>query len=167
MSGGAAGEKQNITLTDEMWSVVEQEIAGRHIRQIIVLDDGGAAIISAPSTLIDKNIVGVEHTVSGLKAASIYRPTIPIIEVASCAAKKLIEPPLIARAVLSRVERLAKGLKRRVSGAVGLGSIGRAIVMMLDALVRQAASMLPTTPRCNRLKFVSANPLSSLGVARR
>jgi len=120
---------------DVLWKQVARlPAAYRPDHRIIVLDDGGRCIAAVPSRLHRpmKNIVGVEQTTSGLRLP--VEIQCPVIEVASSAAKRLIEPPMIADAVAQRMRKFLLHRTRTVPlqvGVVGLGNIGRAVARML------------------------------------
>lgn len=103
---------------------------------IIVLDDGGRALAGTPPNirLGDNRIAGVEQTRSGLYIDEIGRLLFPVIEAASSAIKKLIEPAFIAKAVLRKVNNILanyKISKDTVIGVIGNGAIGGAIAEYL------------------------------------
>jgi S-adenosylhomocysteine hydrolase len=112
-----------------MWQFVLRSIDWKKIQHLVVLDDGGFGIAGMPEIPPHVSIVGIEQTMSGLASMRFggSRP-IPVIEVASSAAKKYIEPPMICDATFAK---LAIPLFAQNAGAtfgvVGLGNIGRAI----------------------------------------
>lgn len=117
---------------EQMWVAAEKDIRARKLNRIIVLDDGGYAIAAIPRSLQnDCSIIAVEQTMSGLQKASHGAVNFQVIQVASSAAKKFVEPPIIADAVFSRVDAWAASTVGGVSGVVGAGSIGQAIARAL------------------------------------
>jgi hypothetical protein len=118
--------------TKLMWASVERCLHGSGVKRLIVLDDGGCAITGTPADLADCcAVVGVEQTMSGLQKAFDRKAEMPILEVASSAAKKFIEPPIIANAIFARVDGLAANPSGLVAGVVGAGSIGQAVASAL------------------------------------
>jgi hypothetical protein len=72
-------------------------------------------------------VVGIEQTTSGLQLQK-EAGEFPIIQVASSAAKRHIEPPMVSRAVLTKLHTrvpLTTGAAR--CGVIGVGSIGHAV----------------------------------------
>ena len=72
--------------------------------RIVILDEGGGLLETMPNYLkIDRDrfIVGIEQTRGGLYSPTLDVLPFPLIEVASSAAKKIVESPLIAEAILS------------------------------------------------------------------
>lgn len=123
---------QNI---DQMWqNIVKQLKDNLMIKSIIILDDGGSCICRAPSYIIDNyDIVGVEQTASGIVKIKNQTPPFPIIDVATSASKKIIESPMIADAVVRKLEILLPDITRKklTCGIIGLGAIGNAVVNKL------------------------------------
>jgi hypothetical protein len=115
-----------------MWRIVCAQL-GAENRGIIILDDGGRCLAVTPPCIgSNTTVVGVEQTTSGLRQLASAR-SIPVVQVASSAAKRLIEPKMVAEAVLTKIRALLP-LGRTVDcGVVGLGNIGRAIATELRA----------------------------------
>jgi hypothetical protein len=115
---------------DALWRTVSQQLPDRDVDRVIVMDDGGQCFRSVPAHIRSlKTLVGIEQTSSGLweQPDAGY----PVIEVASCAAKRFLEPPLIAEAVCARIgELFLQGRKQRC-GVIGFGQIGRAVAVYL------------------------------------
>lgn len=134
--------KQDVT---KVWLAVSNNLKkeGRQ-RNIIVLDDGGICLNNIPDQIMERNkVVGVEQTTSGLRLKKAYKK-IPVIAVASSAAKKYVEPPLIAKAVLRKLE--ARGVKYtgKNCGVIGVGNIGRAVAR---ELTKHACKVLAYDPK--------------------
>ncbi len=119
---------------DRLWSVYLASDAAKACRAVVVLDDGGLAVVRAPGSA--PVVGGVEQTTSGIERARRRGGlAFPVVEVASCAAKTLIERPMIRDAVFGK---LASGAAHVFSGAkrygvVGLGNIGSAVAEGLVA----------------------------------
>jgi len=119
-----------------MWQSIFENLQQKKIRFIIILDDGGNCLINVPSYIIEKySLIGVEQTISGLNHPLINHISCPLIEVASSAAKQLVESPMIAEAVSKKVSNIFSLSEKRLSCAVvGLGVIGYAITQKLLSL---------------------------------
>jgi hypothetical protein len=119
--------------TDELWtSAITAAAEVAHDEAFIVLDDGGylherLMTKTEPSVL---RIAGVEQTTSGLAAAR--RAPYEVIEVASSAAKRVVESPLIARQVIDRCGDLLQQSRKPLCGIVGYGAIGKAVAEALQ-----------------------------------
>lgn len=122
-----------------LWTLVEKHLDDR-IKDILVLDHGGHAIQSIPQTVKNSyKIIGVEKTTAGTMGyTSENKPDIPIINVAGCAAKRLLESPLIADAVSSKVESIIKTIsKEKICAVVGYGAIGKSVASVLKSQGKQ------------------------------
>ena len=122
-----------------LWMLVEKHLEDR-ISDILVLDHGGHAIQSIPQTVKNAyKIIGVEKTTAGTMGyTSENKPDIPIINVAGCAAKRLLESPLIADAVSSKVESIIKTIsKEKICAVVGYGAIGKSVAGVLKSQGKQ------------------------------
>jgi hypothetical protein len=114
-----------------MWATVSLHVK-RGVERVVVLDDGGMCLGGLPENLIDRvPVVGIEQTTSGL--IQLRAPKCPIIEVASSAAKRLLEPPLIAMALRTKLSDLFADRARYRCGVIGFGHIGQAVVAGLAA----------------------------------
>jgi len=116
----------------ELWSMLSKQLLSKRcISNIIILDDGGYAIRNVPHHLSDKyNVIGIEQTTSGIKYNTYNK--IPIIDVASSASKKLIEPHVIVETIINKTSTIiANDIKY---GVIGLGNIGAQLVNQLDAM---------------------------------
>jgi len=124
---------------DYLWTLVEKYLDSR-IKDILVLDHGGHAIDSIPHTILSSyKIIGIEKTTAGTMGYDAEnKPNIPIINVAGCAAKRLLESPLIAHAVSSKVESIIKTIsKEKVCAVIGFGAIGQSVANVLKSLGKQ------------------------------
>ncbi|HAT8326964.1 TPA: hypothetical protein GDD11_15205 [Legionella pneumophila] len=119
-----------------LWAKVVEEI-DEDVEEILVMDHGGHAITYLPLMLLKNyKIVGIEKTTAGfINNEQRGLPPIPIIDVANSAAKRFLESPLIAEAVVNKIMTyLPENPSDFVFGVVGLGAIGNAIVNRLKAL---------------------------------
>lgn len=115
----------------ELWKTVENSGRLDLASRVIVLDDGGYVIAQTPLNVNRKlPTYAVEQTMSGIRFTESTSASLPIIDVASSAAKTLLEPELIQEAVF---ERISSNLSTAASfGVVGLGNIGRAVASALS-----------------------------------
>lgn len=122
---------------DYMWNAVSNYLKNYNdIRYVIVLDDGGHCICNIPSVILNNyTVIGVEQTSSGMNKIVQRQPQIPIIGVASSAAKQILEAPMIADAVARKlIDILPINSKSLSCAVVGLGAIGTAVTNQLLAL---------------------------------
>lgn len=122
----------------KMWAIVVNDLKNRNIDQIVVLDEGGRCLEMMPEFVrFEYKIGAIEQTRAGLytNAVDSNQLIFPLIEVASCVVKKTLEPPLIAAAVISRLENLLLKLKPNPEttffGIVGNGAIGNGLCKYL------------------------------------
>jgi NAD(P)-dependent dehydrogenase (short-subunit alcohol dehydrogenase family) len=139
----------------------------------VILDEGGYCLRDVPPELLERmRFTGLEQTTSGLRlAAASYR--FPVVEVATSAAKRLIEPPIVSAAVLSRLRTILKTTVPLRIGVIGLGSIGSAValdfarrghtVFVYDRRIRDARFEVPETVACHTLDDVFDNASYILG----
>lgn len=118
-----------------MWFKLLQHL-GPEIENILVLDHGGHAISFIPPEILEQyRVIGIEKTSAGLfDLDKRGTPLFPVIDVASCAAKRHLESPLIAKAVVDKLFSQLSDPCEGHYGVVGLGAVGRAIVERLIAL---------------------------------
>ncbi|MBY0293689.1 MAG: hydroxyacid dehydrogenase [Alphaproteobacteria bacterium] len=125
---------------EHMWRGVYHHLKKKKIRLIVILDDGGSCLANVPNYISKKySLVGVEQTTSGLTDIRMRQLSFPVIEVASSAAKQLVESPMIAEAVVKKLSNvLPMGQSRLSCGVVGLGAIGNVIIQKLLSLNHDA-----------------------------
>jgi hypothetical protein len=120
-----------------MWKKFLENIKNKSIKGIVILDDGGRCLATAPKEIFSRfPIVGIEQTTGGIVNPDTFDLPFPIIEVASSASKLWLESPLIASATITdKVEEILKSEKiKPLCGVVGTGSIGMAIIKKLISL---------------------------------
>ncbi|MCG3167171.1 MAG: hypothetical protein POELPBGB_02955 [Bacteroidia bacterium] len=123
------GDYYNLLRLDceKVWALVLEKLQDGKDVQIIVLDDGGMLLRTIPNNIIARyKIIGVEQTTSGVVLNRSSR--VPIISVAECALKKIIEPSFISQAVLLKARQLLFNYRPDNIGVIGFGNIGRALV---------------------------------------
>jgi len=95
--------------------------------KIIILDDGGFVLKNVPDEVLSKyKVFGIEQTTSGVRLQKSFK-NFPVIHVATSAAKRIIEPPIVSEAVKIQLGKKIKELKPDVIGIVGYGNVGKAI----------------------------------------
>jgi len=114
-----------------LWGEVLDRGVLDRVDRIVILDDGGYAITQTPKSVLSLLPVhAVEQTMSGIEFTKNNCPLVPIVDVASSAAKTLLEPKLIWDAVQARI---ASAITDAPSfGVVGLGNIGSAVAVALS-----------------------------------
>jgi S-adenosylhomocysteine hydrolase len=126
-----------------MWQYFIADIKNKNVDRIIILDEGGRCIEVMPEYLRFQFPFGsVEQTRAGLYSRSLFHLPFSLVDVASSAVKKILEPPLIAEAVLNGIIEILPryGVNREmVCGVVGNGAVGRGIA---EYLLAQGYSVL-------------------------
>ena len=115
-----------------LWAKVSESIPSNFRGIVIVLDDGGHCLASVPHQLRKQfRFVGIEQTTAGLQLQDKIG-NFPIIQVATAAVKKYVEPPMISRAVVAKLlVKLALMSAKTNCGVVGIGNIGTAVAKNL------------------------------------
>lgn len=133
------GQYQEATRVDiaNLWKKASKGIKKDDI--VIILDNGGRALAGTPPSirLGDNKIAGIEQTQGGLYNPELKYLPFRVIEVASSAVKKNIEPAFIAKAALRKVDDTLENhkiSKDTVIGVIGNGAIGGAIAKHLLTL---------------------------------
>src|SRR5262249_47209963 len=139
-----------------LWERVQERLKAPGVTDVIVLDDGGRCASLIPRDLLRKvRVSGVEQTTSGLTVNG-TRPAFRIVEVATSAAKRILESPMISRAVLRRLPNLEA---TRHCGVIGVGSVGSAIVSRLLEQ-EHSVSVFDRDPRRVSVSSVTQNTRS-------
>ena len=119
-----------------MWAKLIETIS-QDVEEILVLDHGGHALAYLPPQLLEHyKVIGIEKTTAGLMDLDTHGlPPFPLIGVANCAAKRYLESPMIAEAVVNKLMTLIPFDKGQLTcGVAGYGAIGKAITKQLLAL---------------------------------
>ncbi len=119
-----------------LWAKVVETLDAQ-VEKILIMDHGGHAITYLPLVLLEHyKVIGMEKTTAGfINSKRQGIPPIPVIDVANSAAKRFLESPLIAEAVVNKiVSYLPENMNDFVFGVVGLGAIGKAVVNRLHQL---------------------------------
>jgi S-adenosylhomocysteine hydrolase len=116
-----------------LWKKVGDNL-GKDIKNLLILDHGGYASSFVPVPLLKQyKVIAVEKTTAGLiKFKDQGLPPFPLISVADCATKKILESPLIAEAIVNKLLTLIpKNPDIATCGIIGFGAIGKAIATKL------------------------------------
>ncbi len=120
----------------KLWQMVINDLSHKNIDGLIILDDGGCCISSVPTFIVEKyKVCGIEQTSSGLHRIKRNNQNVPVVAVASSAAKQLIESNMIAEATVHKISSLFSLYSNKLSCAVvGLGVIGIAVAHKLMSM---------------------------------
>ncbi|MDD2798776.1 MAG: hypothetical protein PHV20_09315 [Bacteroidales bacterium] len=109
-----------------MWGKLLEQI--KPDSRIIVLDDGGYTLKNIPDKLWRKHrVIGIEQTTSGVRMLDCIGK-FPVIMVATCYAKTVLEPPIVVESVKNHLSEVFQDFKNKKIGVIGYGHIGKAIV---------------------------------------
>lgn len=133
--------------TRKLWQVAAEQLASRRIKRILVLDDGGVCITSAPPEILQRYaLCGVEQTSLGMFHFEEKQPRFAVMSWARTAVKLEIGGPIFSQCFIDRLnteflhQRVLKGERL---GVIGMGSIGRALA---NLAVRQGNEVLYYDP---------------------
>lgn len=134
---------------------------------LLVLDHGGHALAFLPPDLLEgRKVVGIEKTTAGLLHPETAGLPFPIIRMADCAAKKILESPLIAEEI---TEKLASFIpiqqQKLICGVVGYGAVGKAIVDKLVSMGHKVMVYDRNKAKLQHLKRTAQVPELSMLVA--
>lgn len=125
-------EKDIVCLWQELVKILQPST------KIIILDDGGYALKNVPHFISGNfSVFGIEQTTSGIRMKNAFAK-FPVIDVASSAAKRIIEPPIVSEAVKIQLGKTIRNLNPRTIGIVGYGNIGKAITKDLAEVYKVA-----------------------------
>lgn len=115
--------------TDTLWRVAAEQLARRRIKRVLVLDDGGVCITSAPPEVLQRYaLCGVEQTSLGMFLFEVKPPPFAVISWARAAVKLEIGGPIFSKWFIDRLNTeflRDRTLKGERLGVIGMGSIGR------------------------------------------
>jgi S-adenosylhomocysteine hydrolase len=119
-----------LTIEEEvrkLWNEVYRLKKNSASKKMIIIDDGGKCLNSLPYKFRDDKwqVVGIEQTTSGLNPLGLFDHL--LIEVASSAAKRQVESPIVAEAISKRICHAAASINATSYGIVGYGNIGKAV----------------------------------------
>jgi len=114
----------------QMWESITPKLKANDV--VIILDDGGLAIRRVPHTLFSTcKFYAIEQTTFGLRYQD-NADHFPIIQVATSAIKKHLEPNLISSALISKIYSYLRKSKPESIGVVGFGNIGKSVAHKLS-----------------------------------
>lgn len=115
-----------------LWSLVENNLHD-DIKDVMVLDHGGHAIANIPKKIMGFPVIGIEKTSAGtMQYNEENKPSIPLINVAGSAAKRWLESPLIAQAIVNKMANSINTISdSSVCAVIGHGAIGQAVSSLL------------------------------------
>lgn len=109
----------------KLWSSVSTHLSkNTDIKRVLILDDGGMLFQTVPSQLVNSHVVvGVEQTSKGLPVAA--KSAFPVVGVACSAAKKRLEPSIVAETIWQKLEMiLPQACAAKTMAVCGLGNVG-------------------------------------------
>ena len=111
------------------WEKAKSNIIKNKSEGIVILDDGGRCLqIVRHDKVNNLPIIGIEQTRAGLYNPDVFNSKIPYIDVARCAAKKVLEPSIIIEEILVSVtDKLLSMSENAVYGIIGTGVLGQAL----------------------------------------
>src|SRR5215213_1278043 len=113
--------------TKKLWQVAAETLARRRIKRVLVLDDGGGCITTAPPELLQRYAMcGVEQTSFGIFLFEQKPPPFAVISWARAAVKLKIGGPIFSQCVIERLKPQLLDRNTLQLGIIGLGSIGHA-----------------------------------------
>lgn len=115
-----------------MWDEFNEHLEQNpDIEKIVILDDGGRVTEELKFvTTVSYPLVAIEQTRGGLYSKGLTEHGMfPIISVAQSAAKKIIEAPLIATAIFTRLQKIINDLQiqQEICGIIGNGATGKMV----------------------------------------
>jgi S-adenosylhomocysteine hydrolase len=140
-----------------LWHYVSRDLLNKNVKNIIVLDEGGHCLTSIPAQLISSHrLVGIEQTTAGIINPYVLSLQFPLINVASSAAKKWLEPFIISRSIVHKLACYIPIKEKKLScGIVGFGSIGSSVAERLSELGHFVSiyELLPHKRRSNKFSW--------------
>jgi hypothetical protein len=128
-----------------LWQVVAETLSNRRIKRILVLDDGGSCITTAPAELQRRYAMcGVEQTSLGMFQFEKKAPQFAVFSWARSAVKLEIGGPIFSHCLIDRLKNDFLEHNPEQLGVIGLGSIGRALASLA---VREGRRVLYYDPR--------------------
>ena len=114
--------------TKKLWQLAAESLSGRHIKRILVLDDGGMCITTAPPELRRRYAMcGVEQTSLGMFLFEVTPPAFAVFSWARAAVKLEIGGQIFSQCLIDRLRNDLRDRKPEQLGVIGMGSIGRAV----------------------------------------
>ena len=128
-----------------LWQVAAEKLSNRRINRILVLDDGGSCITTAPPELRRRYaICGVEQTSLGMFLFEKKPPQFAVFSWARSAVKMEIGGHLFSQCLIDRLKHDFLDRNPEQLGVIGMGSIGRAVA---NLAAREGRPVLYYDPR--------------------
>jgi hypothetical protein len=128
-----------------LWQVVAEKLSNRRIKRILVLDDGGSSITTAPPELRRRYAMcGVEQTSLGMFHFEKKPPQFAVFSWARSAVKLEIGGPIFSHCLIDRLKKDFLERNPEQLGVIGMGSIGRALA---NLAAREGRRVLYYDPR--------------------
>jgi len=120
--------------TRKLWQVAARQLAGRRIKRILVLDDGGVCITGVPPEVFQRySLCGVEQTSRGMFLFEEKFPPFAVMSWARAAVKLEIGGPIFSQCLIEKLNTEFLGgrpLQGEQVGVLGMGSIGRNVAKL-------------------------------------
>lgn len=129
----------------KLWQVAAEKLATRRIKRVLVLDDGGMCITTAPPELLRRySMCGVEQTSLGMFLFERKPPPFAVISWARAAVKLEIGGPIFSQCLIDRLQNQFRDHRPEQLGIIGMGSIGRSVA---NLAAREGKRVLYYDPR--------------------
>jgi len=119
---------------ERLWQVATEQFAGRRIKRILVLDDGGVCITNAPAEILRRYAVcGVEQTSQGVFLFEEKPPAFPVISWARSAVKLQVGGAIFSQCFVEKLNSEflhGRSISGKQLGIIGLGSIGGSLAKL-------------------------------------
>jgi len=147
---------------EKLWENFMRSSAFRNCKYLIVLDEGGHCLSSIPDIVQNKfKIVGIEQTRGGLYLRDTFA-NIPIIEIATSAAKTILEPYLISKTNYNIINKKIDLTRKLKMGIIGVGSLGMAFGNYLISKGHEIIAYDKDITHLNRLNCTKANSINDV-----
>jgi hypothetical protein len=129
----------------KLWQIAGEKFAGRDIKRILVLDDGGACITTTPPELLRRQAMcGVEQTSFGMFLFEKKPPPFAVFSWARAAVKLEIGGSIFSQCLIDKLRNEFLERPPEQLGVIGMGSIGRAVA---NLAAREGRRVLYYDPR--------------------
>ena len=130
---------------EKLWQLAAEKLSGRRIKRVLVLDDGGMCITTAPPELLRRYAMcGVEQTSLGMFLFEKQPPPYAVFSWARAAVKLEIGGQIFSQCLIDRLRNDLRDRKPEQLGVIGMGSIGRNVA---NLAVREGRRVLYYDPR--------------------
>lgn len=125
-----------IKTVHDVWIAALTSLQKRPVETLIILDDGGDLISSTPAKLFNdisykpKHVIGIEQTRREICHRFIEGVPFPVINVADSLIKTLLEYPIVANRISTKIIDELHGIfltKNSVVGIIDSGTIGQSL----------------------------------------